>query len=242
MSSIYHSRREFLALSLVTASSLSTLMFPKLGFASAKKFTLQPLPYDYKALEPYIDEKTMHIHHSRHHQAYVNNLNLEIEQDRRLAGLTLDRILASVSQFSTASRNNAGGHYNHQLFWQIMTSPGSGGQPSIELHRKIQSAFTSTGQMIAKINQAALAQFGSGWVWLILNNAGSLEITATPNQDNPLMDIAPVKGFPLLGIDVWEHAYYLKYQNNRAEYLNNWWSLTNWNEINKRFAEAVKSG
>ncbi|HNR49339.1 MAG TPA: superoxide dismutase [Bacteroidia bacterium] len=196
-------------------------------------FQLPSLPYAFNALEPHIDARTMEIHHGKHHQAYVNNLNAAIT-GTDAEKLTIEQICANISKYSTAVRNNGGGHYNHSLFWTIM-APNAGGNPSGKLAEAINSAFGSFDDFKTKFNQAAATRFGSGWAWLIKNAAGKLEVCSTPNQDNPLMDIAEVKGSPLLGLDVWEHAYYLHYQNRRPDYCNAFWNVVNWNEVAKRF-------
>ncbi|MCE7956181.1 MAG: superoxide dismutase [Bacteroidetes bacterium CHB6] len=196
-------------------------------------FQLPSLPYAFNALEPHIDARTMEIHHGKHHQAYVNNLNAAIT-GTDAEKLTIEQICANISKYSTAVRNNGGGHYNHSLFWTIM-APNAGGNPSGKLAEAINSAFGSFDDFKTKFNQAAATRFGSGWAWLIKNAVGKLEVCSTPNQDNPLMDIAEVKGSPLLGLDVWEHAYYLHYQNRRPDYCNAFWNVVNWNEVAKRF-------
>lgn len=205
----------------------------------AQGFILAPLPYAYDALEPYIDERTMEIHHSRHHAAYVNNLNKALKGKKDI-NLPLETILSRISEYSTAVRNNGGGHYNHELFWNIM-SPQGGGEPTGELAEKIKETFGSYEQMKDELNKAALGQFGSGWAWLIVQD-GKLKITSTPNQDNPLMDVVAEKGYPIMGIDVWEHAYYLKYQNRRGDYVSAFWNLVNWKYVNERYQEAIKKG
>ena len=197
-------------------------------------FTLPPLTYTKDALEPSIDAKTMEIHHDKHHQAYVDNLNKAIE-NTDAAKLTLEEILKNISKYPVAVRNNAGGHYNHSIFWK-MIAPGGSGNPSGELEKGIIEAFGSVEEFRSKFSAAATGRFGSGWAWLIKNSSGKLEITSTPNQDNPLMDVAETKGTPILGLDVWEHAYYLKYQNRRPDYIAAWWNIVNWNEVAKRFS------
>jgi Fe-Mn family superoxide dismutase len=196
--------------------------------------SLPALPYAFDALEPYIDAQTMQIHHDKHHQAYVDNLNKAIAgtpaEDK-----TLEQLMTSISSYSAAVRNNGGGHYNHSLFWTVLGP--NGGQPSGDLANAINSAFGSVDGLKEKMSNAGATRFGSGWAWLIVKD-GKLEVTSTPNQDNPLMDVAEVKGTPIFGIDVWEHAYYLKYQNRRPEYLNQIWNAINWNEVAKRFAAA----
>lgn len=196
-------------------------------------YELKPLGYAYNALEPVIDAETMEIHHSKHHQAYVDNLN------KAIAGTEMDKmplldLFKKASTLPAAVRNNGGGHYNHTFFWQLMTSPSKSGAPSAELLAAINAKFGSLDAMKTQLNQAALSRFGSGWGWLVKSDKG-LEITSTPNQDNPLMDVADIKGTPLIGIDVWEHAYYLKYRNKRADYLNAWWQVVNWAEVSRLF-------
>jgi Fe-Mn family superoxide dismutase len=195
-------------------------------------FELAPLPYANNALEPFIDAMTMEIHHDRHHAAYVNNLNAAIK-DTEWDGKSLLDILANISKASPAIRNNGGGHFNHDLFWSVM-GPNKGG----ELADAIHAAFGSFDDFKTQFNQAGATRFGSGWAWLIVKADKSLAICSTPNQDNPLMDIAEVKGTPILGCDVWEHAYYLKYQNKRPDYMANWWNVVNWDEVSKRYSAA----
>ncbi len=200
-------------------------------------YTLPTLPYEYDALEPYIDSETMTIHHTRHHQGYVNNLNKAIE-GTEAKSKNLEDLLKNISAYSSAVRNNAGGHYNHSLFWTILSeSPRK--HPQGKLAELINSTFGSLDKLKDKINQAALSQFGSGWAWLYVQNDGSISVTSTANQDNPLMDInSSNNGYPILGIDVWEHAYYLRYQNKRAEYLDNLWNIVDWEEVEKNFNTA----
>lgn len=207
--------------------------------ALAQPFTLAPLPYSFDALEPHVDKQTMEIHHGRHHKGYVDNLNAQVKSFPELEKLSLEQIQASVSKFNTAVRNNGGGHYNHDLFWKIMAPAAQSGQPSSALAAAIKRDFGSLDDMKKQFGQAAATRFGSGWAWLIVNPEKRLAITSTPNQDNPLMDIAEVKGVPILGLDVWEHAYYLKYQNRRAEYVTAWWNVVNWGEVNRRFEAAM---
>lgn len=197
-------------------------------------FKLPDLPYAFNALEPNIDARTMEIHHGKHHQGYVNNLNKAIE-GTDAAKMNLEEILAGISKFSTAIRNNGGGHYNHSLFWSVM-APNGGGDATGKVAEAINASFGSFDEFKSKFSTAAGTRFGSGWAWLIKNSAGKLEICSTPNQDNPLMDIAEVKGTPILGLDVWEHAYYLHYQNKRPDYIANFWNVINWDEVNKRFS------
>ncbi len=200
-------------------------------------FTLPPLPYAFNALEPHIDAQTMQIHHDKHHQAYVDNLNKAVagtENEKK----SLEELVAGAGKISPAVRNNGGGHWNHSFFWEIL-GPNSGGQPSGKLADAINQTFGSFDALKEKVNAAGATRFGSGWTWLIVKD-GKLEVSSTPNQDNPLMDVAEVKGKPILGIDVWEHAYYLKYQNRRPEYLTNIWNAINWNKVAEHFDKASK--
>ncbi len=197
-------------------------------------FTLPDLPYAHNALEPHIDERTMQIHHGKHHQAYTNNLNAAIE-GTRMDGLSIESLLQSPT--SGAIRNNGGGYFNHSLFWKCM-SPNGGGAPSGALAGAIDSAFDSFDAFKEKFAAAAGSRFGSGWAWLIRKADGSLTVTSTPNQDNPLMDVADEQGTPILGLDVWEHAYYLNYQNRRPDYIVAWWNVVNWDEVGQRFEAA----
>jgi Fe-Mn family superoxide dismutase len=196
-------------------------------------FTLPNLPYPPDALEPHIDKMTMEIHHGKHHGAYVTNLNKAIEGtewDKK----SIEQILANISALPVAVRNNGGGHYNHSMFWSLM-KPKGGGVPAGDLAAAITRDFGSFDKFKEQLSAAGMTRFGSGWAWLI-KQGGQLAITSTPNQDNPMMDIADVKGTPILGIDVWEHAYYLKYQNRRADYLAAFWNVVNWDEVAKRFS------
>ncbi len=199
------------------------------------KFELPKLPYEYDALEPYIDKTTMEIHYTKHHNGYVTKLNGAVE-GTELEGKSLEELLANASKNSTAVRNNGGGHFNHSLFWTIMKK-GGGGEPDGALADAIKAGFGSFADFKTKFSNAAATRFGSGWAWLIVQD-GKLAVTSTPNQDNPLMDVADQKGSPILGLDVWEHAYYLKYQNKRPEYIDNWWNVINWEEVAKRFSAA----
>lgn len=200
-------------------------------------FELPSLPYAVDALEPHFDKQTMEIHHGKHHAGYTNNLNAAIE-GTDLAGKSIEDILASVGSASGAVRNNGGGFYNHSLFWSIL-SPKGGGTPTGDLAKAIDAAFGSFDALKDEFSKAAATRFGSGWAWLIVKADGSLAVTSSPNQDNPLMDIAEVKGTPVLGLDVWEHAYYLNYQNRRPDYISAFWNIINWAEVSKRF-EAAK--
>jgi superoxide dismutase, Fe-Mn family len=205
----------------------------------AAGFTLAPLPYDHAALDPVIDAETMRIHHGRHHQAYVDALNKAVAADPALAGQSLSQLLAKAGSLSPIIRNNAGGHWNHSFFWQSMTAPAQSGQPSALLAQAINRQWGSLDRMKVAFKQAGTGQFGSGWVWLSVDSQGQLLISATPNQDNPLMDVVSVRAMPILGNDVWEHAYYLKYQNKRGDYLDNWWRVVDWNIVSKRYQEAL---
>ena len=205
-------------------------------------FTLPALPYDPAALEPHIDKQTMEIHHGKHHNAYVTNLNKALESAPDLANKTLEELLANncsavPENIRTAVRNNGGGHYNHSMFWQIM-GPNAGGPPTGAIADAISGSFGSFDAFKEQVGKAAAGRFGSGWAWLIIKD-GKLEITSTPNQDNPLMDVAEVKGTPILGVDVWEHAYYLKYQNRRAEYLGAFWNVVDWKKVAERYEVAM---
>jgi Fe-Mn family superoxide dismutase len=201
-------------------------------------FTLPNLPYAVDALEPNIDAMTMEIHHGKHHAGYTTNLNNAIA-GTEAEKLSIEDILKNVSTRSTAVRNNGGGFYNHCMFWEIM-SPNGGGHPTGALAADIDARFGSFEAFKDEFSKAAATRFGSGWAWLIVDEAGHLAVSSTPNQDNPLMDVADVKGTPILGVDVWEHAYYLKYQNRRPEYLENFFNVINWEEVAKRYAAAKK--
>ncbi|TVR74584.1 MAG: superoxide dismutase [Marinilabiliales bacterium] len=195
-------------------------------------FKLPSLKYDYNALEPHIDARTMEIHHTKHHAAYTNNLNAAIENSD-MAGMSIEKIMAGISKYPVAVRNNGGGFYNHNLFWEIM-SPNGGGKPEGKLLDAITSSFGSFGAFRDEFSRAAATRFGSGWAWLVKTGSG-LVVSSTPNQDNPLMDIADVKGTPILGIDVWEHAYYLNYQNRRPDYIEAFWNVVDWNTVSEKF-------
>ncbi len=201
----------------------------------AMPFTLPALPYPTDALEPSIDKMTMEIHHGKHHAGYVNNLNKAVE-NTDLAGKSIEELLAGVSKLPVAVRNNGGGHFNHSLFWTIMTPKGAG-KPSGDLASAIDRDFGSFDKFKEAFSAAGATRFGSGWAWLVTQK-GKLVVCSTPNQDNPAMDIADVKGTPVLGMDVWEHAYYLKYQNRRPEYIAAFWNVVNWDEVSKRFKNA----
>jgi superoxide dismutase, Fe-Mn family len=201
-------------------------------------YELPPLPYDYNALEPYIDEETMHLHHDKHHQAYVNNLNAALQGQSQFENMSIDELIRSLNSvpdnIRTAVRNNGGGHINHSMFWQIM-KPNGGGEPTGDLASAISSAFGSFDQFKAAFNDAGAKRFGSGWAWLVIGSDGKLAVTSTANQDSPLIE----GQYPVMGNDVWEHAYYLKYQNRRPEYLAAWWNVVNWDEIGKRYAQGM---
>ena len=199
------------------------------------KFELPQLPYTYDALEPYIDKMTMEIHHSKHHNAYVTNLNKALEGTEH-EGKSMEEMFAMMSKLPAAVRNNGGGHWNHSLFWTLMKQNG-GGKPTGKIADAINSAFGSFDEFKTKFSTAATTRFGSGWAWLLVQD-GKLVVSSTPNQDNPLMDLAEVKGTPVLGLDVWEHAYYLKYQNKRPDYIENWWNVVNWDKVNELFSKA----
>jgi superoxide dismutase, Fe-Mn family len=200
-------------------------------------FTLAPLPYAYEALEPHIDKLTMQIHHDKHHQAYVDNLNKAIAGTDN-ENKSIEELVKHAGSISPAVRNNGGGHWNHDFFWNSLAA-NAGGAPSGKLADAITTAFGSFDAFKEKFNNAGMTRFGSGWAWLIVKD-GKLEVVSTPNQDNPLMDVAEVKGTPVLGADVWEHAYYLKYQNKRADYLAAFWNVVNWTKVAERFEGATK--
>ncbi|QNK62886.1 superoxide dismutase [Pedobacter sp. PAMC26386] len=199
-------------------------------------FELPALPYATDALEPHIDKTTMEIHHDKHHQAYVTNLNKALE-GKPEASQSLDEIIKHISKFPAAVRNNGGGHFNHSLFWEVM-GHNKGGEPTGELAEAIKAAFGSFADFKTKFAEAGATRFGSGWAWLSVGADRKLVVSSTPNQDNPLMDIAEVKGTPILGMDVWEHAYYLKYQNKRPDYIAAFWNVVNWDAVAERFKKA----
>jgi Fe-Mn family superoxide dismutase len=236
-------RRHFVQLTTLAAAGAAALP----GRASAAAPSLPALPYAFAALEPHIDAKTMEIHHGKHHAAYIAGLKAAFEKAPDLAKLELDDLLADLPSVAdesvrTALRNHGGGHWNHTMFWEIMTPAETSGAPSEKLSAAINSAFGSMDDFKKAFNEAAAKRFGSGWAWLILKD-GKLKITSTPNQDNPLMKgLVPDADFgtPLLGLDVWEHAYYLHYQNRRPDYITAWWNVVNWAAVSKRFEEASK--
>jgi superoxide dismutase, Fe-Mn family len=226
---------------ITLARALAVTCAALLPGLAAAQFSLAPLPYAADALEPHIDKTTMEIHHGRHHNAYVNNLNGQIKTYPELAGLSLEAIQGQISKYNTAVRNNGGGHYNHDLFWKLMAPEGQRGTPGAALAADIVKTFGSLDDMKKRFDQAAVGRFGSGWAWLIVTPEKKLAITSTANQDNPLMDLADVqRGTPILGLDVWEHAYYLKYQNKRGEYATKWWNVVNWNAVTRRYDAAMR--
>ncbi len=207
-------------------------------------FELPPLPYAYDALEPTIDKETMTLHHDKHHQAYVTNLNNAVE-GTNFANMSIDELVRNITMVPddkrAAVRNNGGGHYNHSMFWQIM-KPGGGAAPTGEIAQAINDAFGSFDALKDAFNKAGAGRFGSGWAWVIVGSDGKLAVTSTPNQDNPLMSgIVESPGYPVFGNDVWEHAYYLKYNNRRPDYLAAWWDVINWDEVNKRYKDGLSA-
>lgn len=229
-------RKNFLASLVVGAvtAKITPSIAMKLNEA---KFTLPKLAYAYNALEPHIDAQTMEIHYSKHHQAYVTNLNKALE-GTDVSKLSLEDIVKNISKYSTAVRNNGGGHWNHTFFWEILSPQKT--EPSKKLLAHINKDFGSLDKLKEEFNKAAAGRFGSGWAWLILKKDGKLKVVSTANQDNPLMDVAEERGTPILGIDVWEHAYYLKYQNKRADYVNAFWNLVNWEQADKNYSQKKK--
>jgi len=205
---------------------------------ASQHFVFQPLPYAYDALEPYMDAMTMEIHYSRHHQAYYNNF-IKAVDGTELATMAIEGIFANISRYPTAVRNNGGGYYNHTLFWANM-SPETGQKPSGKLEKAIEKTFGSVDAFKEVFAKAGATRFGSGWAWLSLDGKGNLFVSSTPNQDNPLMDETEQRGIPLLAMDVWEHAYYLKYQNKRADYIEAFWNVINWKEVETRYEKAQK--
>jgi Fe-Mn family superoxide dismutase len=205
-----------------------------------KAFEVPPLPYAYDALEPHIDAQTMRFHHDKHHTAYVNKLNAALEKHPKLMGKTAEQLLRGINtipeDIRQTVRDNGGGHVNHTMFWSIM-SPNGGGEPTGAIASAINQTFGSFAEFKKQFNSAGEKRFGSGWAWLVRTKDGKLQIVSTPNQDSPLIE----GNYPIMGNDVWEHAYYLKYQNRRADYLNAWWNVVNWDEINKRFEQATKA-
>ncbi|MBN7809795.1 superoxide dismutase [Algoriphagus sp. H41] len=243
------SRREFLsntskaslAVGLVGTGILSACSGEVKGDEKAilaTSFTQTPLAFDFAALEPHIDAQTMEIHYTKHAAGYAKNLGDAISEETVDTNKPLEDVLAEVSKYSTKMRNNGGGHYNHELFWKVM-GPNAGGKPTGELAAAIDSSFGSFEEFVSKFDEAAKTRFGSGWAWLVVGADKKLAVGSTPNQDNPLMDISEFKGTPLLGLDVWEHAYYLHYQNRRPEYVTAFWNVVNWNTVSERYAAAL---
>ncbi len=204
------------------------------------EFKLPDLPYDHDALEPYVDERTMRIHHGKHHQGYTRKLNAALDGHANLQNKSIEDLLSDISglpgSVRTAVRNNGGGYFNHSLFWPVM-SPDGGGKPSGDIAEAIDEAFGEFSAFQDAFSSAASNRFGSGWAWLVVTNGG-LEVGSTPNQDNPIMDVSELSGTPILGIDVWEHAYYLNYQNERGSYIENWWNVVNWDQVNENYRAA----
>lgn len=238
-------RRRFIGQSAGTAaaimigSSVKALPVPFDEHLLSTGFEQAPLPYAFDSLEPLIDRQTMEIHYGKHASAYCKNLNEAAQAEAVLPGETLRTILSNISRYSTKMRNNGGGHFNHEMFWACMkpVSPGAHNMPAGQLAAAIQKSFGSYDSFKSAFSSAALSRFGSGWAWLYVGSDRQLHIGSTPNQDNPLMDIAEIRGEPILALDVWEHAYYLKYQNKRADYINNWWALVNWDYVAERFSK-----
>ncbi len=230
-----------LAAGMAAAGPLAAPLLAQTGTTAPAPaaFALAPLPYAADALEPVIDAETMRIHHGKHHQAYVDNLNKAVAADPALAGVALEALVSRAGTLPAAIRNNAGGHWNHTFFWETMAPADKVGAMSPALEAAITAQFGSVDQFKAAFKAAGTARFGSGWVWLIIGADGKLAITSTPNQDNPLMDVAEEKGTPVLGNDVWEHAYYLKHQNRRADYLDGWWQVVDWSKVSARYAAAM---
>jgi Fe-Mn family superoxide dismutase len=239
MSSSTNSRRQFIKQTGKASIAMAGLplinTFGQIQPNQEIHYQQLPLPYAYNALEPFIDAMTMEIHHTKHAAGYTKNLNDAcVAEKLDIKTTSITSLLASISKYSSKMRNNAGGHYNHELFWQSMqVAPTT--LPTGQFLKEIEKSFGSFADFQKAFTEAAKNRFGSGWAWLIVNEKNELAICSTPNQDNPLMDIAETKGFPLLGLDVWEHAYYLKYQNKRADYISNWWNLVNWKFVEDRY-------
>ena len=246
MSKSTQNRRQFIATSgkagmALAAMPLMAKINPTNTLNAASEYIQQPLQYSYTALEPYIDAATMEIHYTKHAATYAKNLaDAAIAEKLDTTQTSLKQLLNTISSYSVKMRNNAGGHFNHEMFWQIM-KPAPANAPSGELAEVINKSFGSLENFKTTFGDAAKTRFGSGWAWLIIKADNSLAVCSTPNQDNPLMDIAEIKGTPILGLDVWEHAYYLKYQNKRPDYINAWWNLVNWAFVEKKFAEAKQA-
>lgn len=243
------SRREFLATTAkagltvgLVGTAFSDLLAHPAQAVAGTGFTQTPLPYAYTALEPHIDARTMEIHYSKHAAAYASNLRDAAKEEGVDTAQPLEQVLANISKYSTKMRNNAGGHYNHELFWSILGQPAAAGPeagPEGALLKAIKTSFGSYEAFVSQFEAAAKTRFGSGWAWLLVDATGKLVVSSTPNQDNPLMDVAEVKGTPILGLDVWEHAYYLHYQNRRPDYVTAFWKVVNWNAVADRFAAAT---
>jgi Fe-Mn family superoxide dismutase len=239
MSSSSNSRRQFIKQTGKAGIAMASMpiihTFGGLQLSQEVNFMQQPLPYAYNALEPFIDAMTMEIHHTKHAAGYTKNLNDAcVAENVDIKNTSIISLLASISKYSTKMRNNAGGHYNHELFWQLM-KPAPATAPTGALADAINKSFGSLDNFKTAFSDAAKTRFGSGWAWLVIKADNSLAVCSTPNQDNPLMDIAETKGTPILGLDVWEHAYYLKYQNKRPDYINAWWNLVNWKFVEERY-------
>jgi Fe-Mn family superoxide dismutase len=232
------SRRTFIN---STAAIAVSLALESKALAAQEKFSLAPLGYGFAALEPAIDAETMSIHHGKHHQSYINNLNAVVEKDLLLQSKSLEQLNKDALNLPEAVRNNAGGHYNHSFFWKLMISvkESAASSASADLIKSINRDFGSLDLMKKALNDAASQRFGSGWGWIILDKQSKLQAISTPNQDNPLMKGMPIEGKPILAIDVWEHAYYLKYRNKRVDYLNNWWSVVNWKQVSENYSQAL---
>ena len=244
------SRREFLATTAkagltvgLVGTAFSDLLAHPAQAVAGTGFTQKPLPYAYTALEPHIDARTMEIHYTKHAAAYASNLRDAAKEEGVDTAQPLEQVLASISKYSTKMRNNGGGHYNHELFWSILGQPAAAGPevgPEGSLLKAIKTSFGSYEAFVTQFETAAKTRFGSGWAWLLVDASGKLVVSSTPNQDNPLMDLAEVKGTPILGLDVWEHAYYLHYQNRRPDYVTAFWKVVNWKAVAERFAAATK--
>ena len=243
------SRREFLATTAkagltvgLVGTAFSDLLAHPAQAVAGTGFTQTPLPYAYTALEPHIDARTMEIHYSKHAAAYASNLRDAAKEEGVDTAQPLEQVLANISKYSTKMRNNGGGHYNHELFWSILGQPAAAGPeagPEGALLKAIKTSFGSYEAFVSQFEAAAKTRFGSGWAWLLVDATGKLVVSSTPNQDNPLMDVAEVKGIPILGLDVWEHAYYLHYQNRRPDYVTAFWKVVNWKAVADRFAAAT---
>ncbi len=237
-----HTRRKFLKTSILGTMATASLSHIPSGLSAAEAqvdpFRQTPLSYHFDELEPHIDAATMEIHYTKHAAAYTKNLNEAATAELKTKVSSLEEIIKNISGYSVKMRNNGGGHYNHELFWQCMQGPGSQLHEGA-LQKAIVSGFGSYENFKTKMTESAMTRFGSGWSWLYLDEQKNLQIGSTPNQDNPLMDVSPIKGVPLLGLDVWEHAYYLKYQNRRAEYINNWFNLVNWGFVENRLLQFL---